>query len=86
VILLSSFFIPLEDYGSLMSSTNVVSTGDYNNFFYRTMIISSLMGGLIAGKIGERRVLGGFKHFIVQVVVGYIIFFVTIPPNWMGVA
>jgi hypothetical protein len=50
------------------------------------MIISSLMGGLIAGKIGERRVLGGFKHFIVQVVVGYIIFFVTIPPNWMGVA
>ena len=86
VILLSSFFIPLESYGELMSSTSVVSTGDYNNFFYRTMIISSLMGGLIAGKIGERRVLGGFKHFIVQVVVGYIIFFVTIPPNWMGVA
>ena len=86
VILLSSFFIPLEGYGELMSSTSVVSTGDYTNFFYRTMIISSLMGGLIAGKIGERSVLGGFKHFIVQVVVGYIIFFVTIPPNWMGVA
>jgi len=86
VILLSSFFIPLEGYGELMSSTSVVSTGDYTDFFYRTMIISSLMGGLIAGKIGERRVLGGFKHFIVQVIVGYIIFFLTIPPNWMGVA
>lgn len=85
VILLRSFFIPLEGYGDLLSSTSVVGTGEYNNFFYRTMIVSSFMGGLMAGKIGERRTLGGLKHAIVQVVIGYVVFFVTIPPNWMGV-
>jgi flagellar protein FlaJ len=85
VILLRSFFIPLEGYGELLSTNGVVGTGDYNNFFYRTMIVSSFMGGLMAGKIGERRTLGGLKHAIIQVVVGYVVFFVTIPPNWVGV-
>ena len=69
-----------------MSSTSVLSVQEFTDFFYRTMIISSLMGGLMAGKIGERRTLGGLKHAIVQVVVGYVIFFVTIPPNWWVVA
>jgi flagellar protein FlaJ len=86
MILLRSFFIPLEGYSELLSPTSVVSTREFNSFFYRTMIISSFMGGLMAGKIGERRVLGGLKHFIVQVVIGYSIFFVAIPPNWVGVA
>ena len=85
MILLRSFFIPLEGYGELLSPTGVVSTREFNSFFYRTMIISSFMGGLMAGKIGERRVLGGLKHFIVQVVIGYAIFFVVVPPNWVGV-
>lgn len=86
VILLRSFFIPLEGYGGLLGATSVVGTGDFNDFFYRTMIISAFMGGLMAGKISERRTLGGLKHAIIQVVIGYVIFFVTIPPNWMGVA
>ncbi len=50
------------------------------------MIVSAVMGGLMAGKIGGRRTLGGLKHIIIQVVVGYVVFFVTIPPNWVGVA
>ena len=84
IILLGSFFIPLEGYGDMISPTATVSSAAYNDFFYRTMIISALMGGLMAGKIGERRVSGGLKHFIVQVVVGYVIFYVTIPPVWAG--
>ena len=40
----------------------------------------------MSGKIGERRTLGGLKHAIVQLVAGYIIFFFSIPPNWLGVA
>jgi len=86
VILLRSFFIPLEGYGGLLGAPRVVGTGDFNDFFYRTMIVSAVMGGLMAGKIGGRRTLGGLKHVIIQVVVGYVIFFVTIPPNWVGVA
>lgn len=85
IILLNSFFVPLEGYGELVSPTGVLSVVDFKDFFYRTMIISAFMGGLMAGKIGERRTLGGLKHCIVQSVVGYVLFFVTVSPNWMGV-
>jgi hypothetical protein len=47
------------------------------------MLVSGLTGGLMAGKIGERRVAGGMKHSILLVVIGFAIFFVGIPPNWM---
>jgi hypothetical protein len=47
------------------------------------MLVSALFGGLMAGKIGERRVAGGLKHSIVMLVAGYVIFFVIVPPNWM---
>jgi flagellar protein FlaJ len=86
IVLLRSFFVPLENYGGLLSPTAVLGTQDFNDFFYRTMIISSFMGGLMAGKIGERRTLGGLKHAIIQVVIGYVLFFVVIPPSWMVVA
>lgn len=85
IILLRSFFVPLEGYSELVSPTSVLSSQDFNDFFYRTMIISSFMGGLMAGKIGERRTLGGLKHCIIQAIVGYVLFFITIPPYWWGV-
>ena len=84
IILLRSFFIPLEGYGELVSPTGVLGVQDFKDFFYRTMIVSAFMGGLMAGKIGERRTLGGLKHCIIQAVVGYVLFFATIPPNWFG--
>jgi hypothetical protein len=37
----------------------------------------------MAGKIGERRVASGMKHSILLAVLGYVIFFAGIPPNWM---
>ena len=57
--------------------------GGLKDFFYQDMLVSALTGGLMAGKIGERRVAGGMKHSILLVVVGYAIFFAGIPPNWM---
>lgn len=86
IILLNSFFIPLVEYGGMVSPAGVLSNADFTNFFYRTMMTSALMGGLMAGKIGERRTVGGLKHAIIQISVGYIIFFVSMPPNWMVVA
>jgi len=47
------------------------------------MLISAITGGLMAGKLGERRVAGGLKHAIILAIVGYAIFLITIPPNWM---
>jgi len=83
IILLMSFFKPLQGFQQILSPLTVVGISDFKDFFYRTMIISGLMGGLMAGKIGERRVPGGLKHAIIMVISGYIVFYFMIPPNWM---
>jgi flagellar protein FlaJ len=83
IILLGSFFAPLEGLQNLSNQTTIVGQNQFKEFYYRTMIVSAFLGGLMAGKIGERRVAGGLKHSIVMMVSGYIIFFLTIPPLWM---
>ncbi len=65
------------------ANTVISGVGGFKDFFYQDMLVSGLTGGLMAGKIGERRVAGGMKHAILLVLLGYIIFFVGIPPNWM---
>jgi len=84
IILLQSFFKPLEGSKQLLSSLSIVGLKEYNDFFYKTMIVSGVMGGLMAGKIGERRIVGGLKHSIVMVIAGYLIFFFLVPPNWVS--
>lgn len=83
IILLSSFFVPLEDYADILGTVGNLGAEEFRGYFYRTMLVSGLLGGLMAGKIGERRVAGGLKHAIGLMVVGYIIFYLLIPPNWM---
>ena len=83
VILIKSFFEPLQGISQITSTSSLPSVAEHKDFFYRTMIISGLMGGVMAGKISELRVLGGLKHSITQIVIGYIVFFILIPPNWM---
>jgi flagellar protein FlaJ len=84
IILLESFFKPLEGSRQALSSLSTVGLREFNDFFYKTMIVSGSMGGLMAGKIGERRVAGGLKHSIVMVIAGYLIFYLFAPPNWVG--
>jgi flagellar protein FlaJ len=83
VILLQNFFAPLQGLKNVLSPTTIMGMQAFRDFFYRTLIVSALFGGLMAGKIGERRVVGGLKHAIIMLVVGYVIFFVFSPPNWM---
>jgi flagellar protein FlaJ len=84
IVLVRSFFAPLQGTPEILSPLSVGGISDLKDFFYRTMLVSALVGGLMAGKIGERRVAGGLKHSIVMMVVGYIIFYFLIPPNWTG--
>ncbi len=83
VILVQSFFAPLEGYPQVLSQFSIVGVNAYKDFFYKNMLVSAVTGGLMAGKIGERRVIGGLKHAIVLSVVGYVAFFMLIPPNWV---
>ncbi len=83
ILLVRSFFAPMEGSQQLLSQATVGGTSGFKDFFYKNMMVSGLTGGLMAGKIGERRVAGGLKHAIILVVVGYAIFLVAIPPSWM---
>jgi len=83
ILLVQSFFAPMTGSQQISSNTTIAGVGGLKDFFYQDMLVSGLTGGLMAGKIGERRVAGGMKHSILLVVIGYAIFFAGIPPNWM---
>ncbi len=83
ILLVRSFFAPMSGSQQISGNTVIGGVGGMKEFFYQDMLVSGLTGGLMAGKIGERRVAGGMKHSILLVVIGYAVFFAGIPPNWM---
>jgi flagellar protein FlaJ len=84
IILVQSFFAPLEGYPQMLGQFSIVGVQELKDFFYKNMVVSAVTGGLMAGKIGERRIIGGLKHSIMLSLVGYVVFFVMIPPNWVS--
>ncbi|MFB6075663.1 MAG: type II secretion system F family protein [Candidatus Aenigmatarchaeota archaeon] len=65
--------------GSLMSgggiSMDVSMLQDtYKNMFRHLIIIQGLFSGLAIGKMSEGTIMGGFKHSIVLVAIGYSVF------------
>jgi flagellar protein FlaJ len=82
-ILVQSFFAPLQGSPQIMSQVSVGSVSGFKDFFYKNMLVSAVTGGLMAGKLGERRIIGGLKHAIILSLVGYTVFLVIVPPNWM---
>jgi archaeal flagellar protein FlaJ len=83
ILLVQSFFAPMTGSQQISGNSTIAGVGGLKDFFYQDMLVSGLTGGLMAGKIGERRVAGGMKHSILLIVVGYAIFLAGIPPNWM---
>lgn len=84
ILLVTSFFAPLEGSADVINTLSPGGgTSNFKGFFYQNMIVSALTGGLMAGKIGERRVASGLKHSILLLVIGYLIFVMAIPPSWM---
>jgi archaeal flagellar protein FlaJ len=81
ILLVTSFFAPMEGSTQITSNVNIGGTGQLTDFFYKNMMMSALTGGLMAGKIGERRVASGLKHSIILIVVGFMIFLIAIPPT-----
>jgi flagellar protein FlaJ len=83
VLLVRSFFAPMEGAPQILSEVTVSGTAGFKDFFYKDMLVSGVTGGLMAGKLGERRVPAGLKHAIALTVVGFVIFLLAIPPSWM---
>jgi archaeal flagellar protein FlaJ len=83
ILLVRSFFAPMSGSQQISGNSTIGGVGSLKDFFYQDMLVSGLTGGLMAGKIGERRLAGGMKHSILLVVIGYAVFLAGIPPNWM---
>jgi archaeal flagellar protein FlaJ len=81
ILLVTSFFAPMEGSQQIGTNTSIGGVGQLNDFFYKNMMVSALTGGLMAGKIGERRVAAGLKHSIILIVLGFVIFLIAIPPT-----
>ena len=82
ILLVRSFLSPMQGVSQIGSQVSIGSISGLKNFFYEDMLISAVTGGLMAGKLGERRIAGGLKHAIILSIVGYMIFFLSIPPSW----
>ncbi len=83
ILLVRSFLSPMQGVSQIGSQVSIGSISGLKNFFYEDMLISAVTGGLMAGKLGERRIAGGLKHAIILSIVGYMIFFLSIPPSWV---
>ena len=84
VLLVRSFLAPAQGAPQLMGTgAGPMSLSGLKDFFYKDMLVSAVTGGIMAGKLAERRVAGGLKHAIILTVLGYAIFFIAIPPSWV---
>jgi len=83
VLLVRSFFAPVQGAPQITGQSAVGSISGLKDFFYKDMLVSGVTGGLMAGKLGERRIAGGLKHAIILSIIGYAIFFMAIPLIWV---
>jgi len=80
-ILTSSFFIPLTGLQSALPGVlNVeMSMPELIRIFFHMMVIQAVLGGLVAGKMGEGKTLLGLKHSLIMLTLGYIVFKMFLP-------
>jgi len=56
----------------------------YLALFFSISIIQSMMGGLVAGQIGEGSAIAGIKHSLILVCVTIAAFFILVPLGFIG--
>lgn len=67
--------------GSTTGSTT--SPAYYRRMFFSMMTIQGFFSGLIAGQLGEGKILAGLKHCAIMVVLGVSIFSLAIPETFL---
>jgi len=56
----------------------------YLALFFSISVIQSMMGGLVAGQIGEGSVVAGIKHSLILVCITIAAFFILVPLGFIG--
>ena len=84
IYILSSSFLPvMAEAGSDMASTGQAAGGTfmgdfdldfYYRIFFHAAILQGFSSGLVAGQMGEGKVLSGLKYSIVMMIIAYVLF------------
>ena len=87
VVLFQTFFYPMtemyenfQDVGLAGQTLGLPPSAldSYKILFLHMVLIEGLFSGLVAGKMGEGKAKGGLKHSTIMVLVGWIVFKLTI--------
>lgn len=80
-IMASSFFIPMTGLQTTMPGIlNIgLSLPELVRILFHMTVIQAILGGLVAGKMGEGKTLLGLKHSLIMLVIGYVGFKMFIP-------
>lgn len=61
-------------YTSSMTFIQSFNPDDYNRLFFHAAIIQGLFAGILAGVMGEGRVMSGLKYGIIMMIIAYVMF------------
>ena len=87
VVLFQTFFYPMTEMfdsfqglsvGSDIAGLNPATLETYKILFLHMTIVEGLFSGLVAGKMGEGKAKSGLKHASIMVLLGWIIYKLTI--------
>ncbi|MCX8176444.1 MAG: type II secretion system F family protein [Candidatus Bathyarchaeota archaeon] len=80
-IMASSFFIPMTGLQTTMPGVLKIeiSLPELIRLLFHMMVIQAILGGLVAGKMGEGKIFLGLKHSLIMLVLGYVGFKMFIP-------
>jgi len=70
--LLTSFFIPLAEFPMTGFMTPLGSAELFKTYFFHMMLIQAVLGGLVAGKVGNSRIISGLKHSVIMMIAGFL--------------
>ena len=83
-VLYTSFFVPLTGL-TAMGGFGVVVLPPMLCWvlLYHMGLVLGIFSGLIAGALGEGRVMGGLKHVVVMLTLAFLVFREMIVPGWL---
>ena len=67
--------------GGFLGGDESLPPSYYRNMFFNMVMIQAIFTGLIAGQLGEGKVVAGAKHSVIMLLVGLAIFTLVIPPD-----
>lgn len=85
-VISTTFLTEMANAAEQMASSGVEGGGFmqefdldmFNRMFFHAAVIQGVCSGLIAGVMGEGSVLGGMKHSVIMLTMGYLLFTLTV--------